>query len=228
MSRFRPRISLLTALLLMTILALVLVIVQLGRKLGPLTAEVHQLRQYAGHLSIDDASRIQAIEVRQPDPNLWRWRLYLPPGRQYKLLQFGGHLPPRRKLSNKDWLAELRKAPVQKSEMTSDEFEGEFPVETTFTSVGDTWKLEMSWGDTISTARYTFQDNWPAKHRHEESDIWPRQQRIFEPGEPILLLYLSKPALRRARGEGISSSVPAEPPEGIALWIEPPPAEPGR
>jgi hypothetical protein len=212
MPRFRPRLSLLTALLFMTIAGMALVIARLWREVGPLRGEVRELRQFVGELSIDDKTKILAIEVRQPDPNFWHWRVYLPPGKEYKLLQFDGLLPPRGKLSNKDWLAALRKAPVNKSESTGEQFEGEFTIDTTLTPVGDTWKLEMFYLDGTMDARYAFQDNWPAERfRNEASDIWPLHQREYEPGEPI----------RGVRGR-VRPSISNKPAEGIALWLEPP------
>ena len=53
MPRIRARISLLTALLLITIAGMAIVIVQLWRKVEPLQAEVRNLRRELGYLSIN-------------------------------------------------------------------------------------------------------------------------------------------------------------------------------
>lgn len=81
MPSFRPRISILTALLLMTIFGMALAIVQLWCELVPLRAEVHQLRNETGRLSIDDKNKIQAIEVRTNEALVWKWRVWIPAGK---------------------------------------------------------------------------------------------------------------------------------------------------
>jgi hypothetical protein len=223
MPRFRPRISLLTVLLLTTIAGMALVIVQLWREVGPLRKEVHKLRQFVGELSIDDHTRIHAIEVRQPNPNLWRWRLFLPPGAQYKLVEFGGPLPPRGKLSNKHWLAALRNASIGSSEYLNEQFQGEFTLDVSLAPVEGGWRFQIFGLGSDAQSHYTFADNWPGRMgRSERSDIWPAQQRVFPPGEPILLLHLSKRIRKSARGIGTEPQAPSELVEGIALWLEPP------
>ena len=72
-SRGRSRFSLLTALMLMTIIGLLITVTKLWREVGPLRAEVRQMRTELGHLTIDDRNRAQAIAIRQPNPNIWRW-----------------------------------------------------------------------------------------------------------------------------------------------------------
>ena len=67
MPRFRPRISILNALLLTTIVAMAIVIVQLWREVGPLRTEVRQLRNQTGKLSILDPTKTHAIEVATLD-----------------------------------------------------------------------------------------------------------------------------------------------------------------
>jgi hypothetical protein len=81
MSRFRPRISLLSALLLLTVAGMAIVIVQLWREVGPLRAEVTHLRHETGRLSVEDPTKIHAIEVRTSEPLLWKWRVWVPEGK---------------------------------------------------------------------------------------------------------------------------------------------------
>ncbi len=80
MRRFRPRISLLTALILMTIVGMAIVIAQLWREVGPLRTEVSQLREQVGVLKIDDPSRIHAIAVPSDAEGVLKWRIYVPTG----------------------------------------------------------------------------------------------------------------------------------------------------
>jgi hypothetical protein len=93
MYRFRPRISLLSALLLLTIVAMAIVIVQLWREVGPLRSEVRELRNEVGLLSIEDKSKLHAIEVRTNQDLFWKWRIWVPEGMKAKLKFFCGHAP---------------------------------------------------------------------------------------------------------------------------------------
>ena len=93
MPRLRPRISLLAALLLMTIAGMAIVIVQLWREVGPLRAEVVQLRNETGRLSVDDPTKIHAIEVRTSEPLLWKWRVWVPQGQNVLARYHFGSMP---------------------------------------------------------------------------------------------------------------------------------------
>jgi hypothetical protein len=93
MPRFRPRISLLTALLLITIAGMAIVLVQLWREVGPLRAKVRQLRNKVGVLSIDDPTKVCAILVRTSPDHVWKWRVWIPEGRSYLLKYAGGTIP---------------------------------------------------------------------------------------------------------------------------------------
>ncbi|MCI0492400.1 MAG: hypothetical protein L0Z07_05650, partial [Planctomycetes bacterium] len=55
--RFRPRFTLLTLLLLMTIVAMAIAMIQLWREVGPLRADNRRLRQEFGYLSIRDENK---------------------------------------------------------------------------------------------------------------------------------------------------------------------------
>ena len=67
--------SLLTAVLLMTIVGMAIVIVQLWREVAPLRAEVRRFRDEMGQLTISDPSKFHAIEVRTSDKMIWKWRI---------------------------------------------------------------------------------------------------------------------------------------------------------
>ena len=97
MRPYRPRISILTALLLMTILGMAIVIVQLWREVGPLRAEVRQLRIESGRLTIDDPDKIHAMAVHSADTESksWKWRMYLPAGHKYYLHSLSAKIDDR-------------------------------------------------------------------------------------------------------------------------------------
>jgi hypothetical protein len=89
----RPRFSLLTILLVMALVACGITIWQLWREVGPLRVEVRTLRGEVGRLSIDDPTKLHAIQVRQTDELVWKWRLWIPAGHSYVLHTVGGKVP---------------------------------------------------------------------------------------------------------------------------------------
>jgi hypothetical protein len=69
----------------MTIAGMAVVIVRLWREVGPLRSEVVQLRNETGRLSVDDPTRIHAIEVRTNDDFLFKWRVWVPLGQTLRV-----------------------------------------------------------------------------------------------------------------------------------------------
>jgi hypothetical protein len=95
MRSFRPRISLLSALFLLTIAGMAIFIVQLWREVGPLRAEVRRLRDEVGAISIDDPTQVHAIQIETSDDLLWKWRIWLPENRVYVLRSNGEDVPKK-------------------------------------------------------------------------------------------------------------------------------------
>jgi hypothetical protein len=93
MPQIRPRFSLLTILLLMALVACAITIWQLWREVGPLRAEVRRIRDEVGVLSIDDPSKIHAIQVRTDNELTWKWRIWLPENRAIVVRSSDGDVP---------------------------------------------------------------------------------------------------------------------------------------
>lgn len=85
MARIRPRISLLSSLLVMTVVAMAIVVVQLGRDVGPLRAENKRLNEERGTLVIDNPNRLHSIKIpaRFAGEGRVSFRVYVPPGQSY-------------------------------------------------------------------------------------------------------------------------------------------------
>ena len=222
MRRLRPRISILSALLLMTIVGMAIVIVLQWRKLGPLRAEVRQARTHLGRLSIDDDSMVQAVRVRLPERDLWRWRVYLPPGGQYRLLEFGGALPARTGRANRQWLEAIKKTQngIGKSEYSGSHLEGEVTIEASLSRQHDGWKLALHPFQSSSVYNL-FTSDWLSEYpRAVESQVSEYEQKTFKKGEPILLLLVTQPERTAAPEGGTKFSLPMKQAEGIAIWLE--------
>ncbi len=91
--RWRPRFSLLSALLLMNIAGMAIVIVQMWREVGPLRQEVRRLRDEVGELTIEDETKLHAIQVRTNDEMTWKFRFWIPPGADVSLKFKWGNIP---------------------------------------------------------------------------------------------------------------------------------------
>jgi len=85
--RLIPRLSLLTALLLITIAASAIGIWKLYAEVVPLRAENRRLRDELGELSVEDVDKFYAILTPEGEPDKFRykWRIWVPKGRKYLL-----------------------------------------------------------------------------------------------------------------------------------------------
>lgn len=96
----RLRVSLLTLMLLMTIAALAIGLVVVGRNNRrleeanqSLAVENRRLRDEVGELSIDDPKKLYAIRIETDSYLDWRWRIWIPKGRTYRLRCVAGEVP---------------------------------------------------------------------------------------------------------------------------------------
>ncbi len=97
----RLRFSLATLLLVTTIAAMGITITLLMREVGPLRAEVKFLREERGKLWVQDESKIHVIRIPDyTDEGVNKYRVYLPPGRNYKCVYQANDIPRKEIPSN--------------------------------------------------------------------------------------------------------------------------------
>jgi hypothetical protein len=89
----RPRFSLRELLMLMALVAMAITIVLMYREVGPLRAEVKKLRDESGKLWVDDATKVNVVQVDTRDERLWKWRVWLPKGYKVSLHSAFGEIP---------------------------------------------------------------------------------------------------------------------------------------
>jgi hypothetical protein len=199
--RFRPRISLLTSLLLMTIVGLTIVVAQLWREVVPLREENRGLRDEVGRLSIDDPTKTSVIEVRTTDDFTWKWRVWIPEGRAYQLQMATEDIPKtgypesRGTISldepGETWI-EYRIAPSPNSELWMDK------LSTPTASVGSSSQPWVKWKRHTSTGE-------GVGHSTD----------VFEPGSNVLI------ARHRVSQTATSSDKIEDPSAGFMIWLEP-------
>jgi hypothetical protein len=223
MPRFRPRISLLSALLLMTIAGMSIVIVQLWRELVPLRQEVRGYRTELGFLTIDDPTRVHGVQVPTREEG-WKWRVYFPPGSDYMLHCYTGMIPAGVESSQRRDFSSMNLGPGGFLTSMGGNFEEEAVIEARFKQADGTWTLQTSvnggaWSDMQldkDFAAYLANGRGGA---FWTSNLNQKGQTTFSADERVFLLKRRKPEVTEVQG-GILSREPDGPADGVALWIE--------
>jgi hypothetical protein len=199
--RLRPRFSLLTILFLFALVGCGITIWQLWREVGPLREEVRRLRDEVGELAIDDATKIHAIETRQPDELTWRWRLWIPEGRTYVIRSTGGEIPkvgfPQ--LGGSMWVREPGEIWIE-YRITKDPHSGTWrgSIHRKEGSVGSDEQPWVDWGNRSGTGEGV-----------------GTSTRSYAPDETVVIT-------RQRFGQSVPSSedIP-DPAPGFMIWLEP-------
>jgi hypothetical protein len=200
LSRLRPRFSLLTALLLLTIVGVAIVLVQLWREVGPLRAEVRRLRDEVGYLPVDDPGKLQAIQVDTGEELLWKWRVWLPENRVYLVRERSEEIP-------KDGFP-----PEHGSIGIRDPGEHVITYRITRDPRNGQWygNLHAASGGTGKDAHPWVE--WPS--RTSSGGGVGGTTRTFEPDERVELIRLRV-------SQASNSSMIEDPSAGFMIWLEP-------
>ncbi len=209
MPRFRPRISILTALLLMTIVGMAIVIVQLWREVGLGKAQVHDLRSEMGALSIEDNSKLYAIEVRTNESLYWKWRVWVPEGKPTSVRMQWGNVP--------------------KTGVPNDVPHGE---QVAILEPGERWvavrikhgPVKNTWSAALETALCSGEIEvakndrwWEWESSIYEEGVEFSSQDVPDPAQPFVLKRLR--AVHNTVGSS-DPSVVASPTSGFIIWLD--------
>ena len=223
-TRRRPRISILTALLLLTIAGLATTVWRQSFEAEPLRQEVRRLRQELGHLTIDDENKIYAIQVPSADSDTKRFRVYLPKNRKFVLCSRIHTIPGKKSgQARREWFATLGG-----SGSTSTIDSGEFTIDVYVKRSDekpDHWNLH----DNISGhggGRVGSKMPWLNDRRvwTTGADVGFDKQIERDADEGLVLFELRQGILKEFPG-GHSVTPPDESKEqpGVMMWIEPAP-----
>jgi hypothetical protein len=220
----RPRFSILSALLVLTIAALAVTVWRQNSEISPLRQEVRRLRQELGHLTIDDENKIYAIRVAAPDPDINRFRVYLPKNRKFVLCSRIHTIPGRAPgQSRKDWFASL-----EGSGGTSTIDSGEFTIDVHVDRPdvkSDHWNLHHDingrGGGTCGSEMPWLNDR---RRWTSEAEAGFDQQTERDADEGLVLFELRQGDLKEfAGGYSVTSPDKTKEQPGVMLWIEPAP-----
>jgi hypothetical protein len=243
----RPRISLRNLLLLMTCVALAVVWWQTKQRIGPMRADIVRLRTELGYLTIDDPANVIAISTRTGEPAVWQWRIYLPPGRKYRIRCASGFLPDQQGPTFQAWYAAtkpLREAgtPIEEIQTLRDywfekvtelgetvevgpaDLQGEFTLQARLVKDSDEWKMKLQPGGAAAIKQPN--GDWLSDERSRggsRSDLSMTEQKSFAAEERVILLHIRRPVITEQPGSWSSTS-PVGDADSIVLWIESEPA----
>jgi hypothetical protein len=216
--RYQPRISLLTAFLLITIVGLAIVVALQWHELRPLRADNRRMRDELGYLNIDDPTKAYAIQLKTLGNEAWKWRIYLPLGGKYQLCCFRGRpLPAATSLKGHNWPATVKRQGGGVTSMGT-QMQGEFTVEAKLEKKSGMWTLHVRPGGSTSVYKGS-----PDREADDEPSVvrsLGEEQQKIEPAEPILLLHLAKPVVTTLSNGSRTSESPDGPADGAVLWIE--------
>jgi hypothetical protein len=215
MRSLRPRLSLLTALLLTTIVGLSIVTFQLWRDVEPLRAQVRSMRSELGLLNIEDPTVAHAIQLGTREVDRWKWRIYLPDQGDYELFVYDGLIPPRQ--FHKKWYDEVRKTG---SGMSTTMEGGEFVFSVELEKAGDRWMLRTSKGVDLNASVMSVNGDWLSNTDSHgiTSSVGYDAAVTYKPGQPIHIMTLLEPVVTK-NGTSTSWSSPTGPANGIVIWI---------
>ena len=91
---FRLQYSLSTLLLVVTIVCMTFSLFFMYRELRQVRLENQNYRDQFGFLTISDPNKLHSILIPSNENDSWRWRVYLPPGRSWKLRYIVNDVPP--------------------------------------------------------------------------------------------------------------------------------------
>ncbi len=230
----RPRFRLATVLLVATIVALAVVAALQQRTLAPLRADARRLHAQVGYLladlSVDDPAKAYAVALPTVDADLWRWQVYLPPGRMYGLAIYSGSLPVPPPSPGEDWFADVRTfghggmPTAFRSEPS-----GRFVLETQLEGHG-----RQRWLVPKFRTKHA-REYYPSIDIHQPHGEWlsDRQGRItsgpvnaervkaFDASQPILLLFVQRLPDEGAAEDLSMGTEETERADAFAVWLEP-------
>jgi hypothetical protein len=208
--------------LLVTIAGMAIVIVQFWREIVPLRSEVRRYRTELGLLTVDDPTRIHGVQVPTRDDG-WKWRVYFPPGVDYKVCCYTGVIPPGIDAVQRRDFTSMNLGPGGFISSFAG-FNGERVVEARFKQADGKWTMQTSfdggrWGDLQLDESFEEYLSNSRGGAFWKSNLNKNEQLTFAPDERIFLLKWRKAEVTEVSG-GTLSREPAGPAPGVAIWIE--------
>lgn len=204
-----PRFSLRALMLALVLLTLFASHLVTSYRLWRAEGEVRRLRDQLGELVVSDPTRIHVLPVELQEPKAWRWRLYLPPSRNYELHEAMSDIPPQGVVRGGHSVFRPGEytvtARIQRDEHAR-------------------WSLMLFYDQGSASMPFPAeQTDWLERREggfQTEGVIGTvhgRGTQVFAPNDAVVLLRVR--ASTKVPGGGWSA--PAGPTQGVLLWIRP-------
>jgi hypothetical protein len=205
----------------MTCLALAFTIWQMGREVVPLRSTIRGLRQELGQFDVadQDVEQLHAQRAKTITASAWKWRVYLPPGKEYSLCVTEGEMPDMSPQELSKW---LRQHGDEWSSVGSLE-EGQFTLEIAVERYGNRWWMShVTRNQFHNIVQLQSENDWYANLQGEEAYSDAPYERVgkFSPDEPVVLFHV-----RRGEKVQVDDAWIKEPVSGdaqtLVIWIWP-------
>lgn len=226
--RLRLRFSLATLILVATIICVLVALWATSRRLeetrhqlASVQDELQKYRDELGYLTITDPNKVHAIGVRTPGRLQWRWRVWLPGNRRFRLHTATGGVP-------QDGISGFGEIVFMSSTIRSGEFLLHAYIEKDHKA---RWLLHVevpSGGGSVFIPEN--EGPWVGGEAgYNIEQVRPDRTHSFQPGAPAVLLRLRVLTIVEKHDDGSTSyRAPEEPCDGLMIWIEEEPAsQPG-
>jgi hypothetical protein len=215
-------------LLVTAIVALVIVVWQLWQEVAPLRTEVRRLRNEVGELMIADDTKIYALNVRTNDDLTWKWRVYLPKNRRYRLNLVSNPVPESGYPAANSYSGSS--SSVEAGEYVVEiairkDANGTWIARHSMHGVGESGGKGHSGGATSLDAPSEWLDGG---RRYTSSGVLKAEQILASPDERLLLVRLrpsvftpKDPDSNDPLKANVGTSRPATGPvDGLLIWID--------
>lgn len=211
----KPKVSMLTSLLLFTIFALGVTLWRTGYEVMPLREQAKSYRRELGHFKVEDPDKIHAQGAQGVYSRVWKWQLYLPVTRTYKLNVFEGVASERAPNFKQVWLDGLQ----------SREFElidGQFSLDVSVEEYDGKWWCRYGYHNEIK-ATFEIQPNedWlkDLQKFTAHGDAGQGVVGTFAPDEPVILMHMRRGIITTV-GDDWAIEEPIGAADSLVIWIE--------
>jgi hypothetical protein len=220
--RWRPQISLLTLLLLMTTLALAVSLWQMGQDIVPLRNTIRELREELGQFNVADFTRVHVQRGETVSGTVWKWRIYLPDHLNLYMAEGKwGELAPG---DFEDWKQRIK---LKEHSLALNDV-GQFTLEMAVEEHGGKWWIKTATKNEVhGTAQ--LKGDWYAElsKQVQYSDASYERVSITDSTEPVVLLYIRRGEREQVGDTFVTNQVAGEA-DTLVIWLESPPQPSGR
>lgn len=205
----------------MTCLGLAFTIWQMGREVVPLRTRIRDLRQELGQFEVPDRDfdQIHAQRAKTITAIAWKWRLYLPPGKEYSLYATEAVMPDMPPQELAEWLTQHGDVRSQVGSLK----QGQFTLEMAVERYGNRWWMShVTRNEFHNIVQLKNENDWYTELQGEESYSDAPFERVgkFSADEPFVLFHVRRGDKVQVDDAWIKEPVSGDA-QSLVIWIWP-------